>query len=757
MKIIMSICTECDRYSCPCFGRWVTIGGFALGNGDQTFAFVQCGQPETAQTRLLITAVLSLHFESQAPCSLMIKCWILSQNHVGDFLPKQTVILDWIKLYSFVDLLQAYCRCLVILRQHMLVHKLPVVADLCIIGGGAAGFYTAIACAEKAVSRGFVPDILILEKSSKLLHKVSISGGGRCNVLHQHGVPHQESYPRGALLMEHLSTTHGALDSMRWFERKGVELKIEADGRVFPTSNTSQTIVDCFMSTAEALGIRVLQNAKVLALRGTSRGFCADVAGGAGEVDSVDCRRLAVCIGSAQKRSAQALLRDAGATVRPVAPSLFSLQFAATTASKFHGMEGLAVPDARVEISGINAQGPVLITHGGISGPAILRLSAWAAYIFQELNYKAILKVNWAPTLKSWKDMARSILEVPEGRTSGANQPARPPVRRKAISEVSPWPGVLPARLWKRLIEDADSESKLTEHFAQLSVFRGKTWYKTCVASNMPLIHWPWQYFGKAEAAEALARAMFGQITQYQLEVDGRRLNKDEFVTAGGVNWEGLDWNSMELTSCPGVHFAGEAVDVDGITGGFNFQGCWSSGYVAGVSAANTLYPDPISQGSEVDRWNRAKLVDNWRLSFTIFRSILFCIEHNQQAEEHRSALDALWSHEWDPHEDLFGTKWRAGGHGVNKGTSWTDTFGTALLRAKRQRSIGASNGKHNRCSADFMTSKSWARVTESIKEERTLTWCLEIGNNVFSQTSVSPAGKDQKGAARHLFVFSCI
>ena len=483
----------------------------------------------------------------------------------------------------------------------MLLQKLPLAADLCVIGGGAAGFYAAITCAEKAIFNGHrnVPRILILEKSDKLLHKVSISGGGRCNVLHRHGVPQSNSYPRGAELMEQLSKTHGALDSARWFESKGVQLKTEEDGRVFPASNTSKSITDCFMSTASSLGIKVLLNARALTVDLTETSFRIQVETeeakmGKEENQQIQCKRLIICTGSAQKRSIQALLKDAGAEISPVAPSLFSLQFSASAAAKFRGLEGVAVPDAVVEINAKNAwngpsiplcRGPVLITHEGISGPAILRLSAWGAYAFQKSGYEAELNINWAPYVTQ-KDMTTSIMEVPGGRTN------QPPVRRKATSEVSPWPGVLPARLWQRLLEHADADNKLTNHLRQLSVLNKSPGCKAILSQTpaVPVSQWPWRFFGKAEAAEALSEAMLPHLTKDPVGVAGRRVNKEEFVTAGGVDLNALDWQRMELKSQPGVHFAGEAVDVDGITGGFNFQGCWSTGYAAGVAAADSLW-----------------------------------------------------------------------------------------------------------------------------------------------------------------------
>ena len=467
----------------------------------------------------------------------------------------------------------------------MLLQRLPLTSDLCVIGGGASGFYAAIAFAEEALCQGHRPEVLILEKSEKLLHKVSISGGGRCNVLHKAGVLPTQSYPRGVKLMEYLAKRHGPADSYRWFQSKGIELKTEADGRVFPASNTSKSIVDCFVSTADSLGVRVLLNAKVTNIerKGEERPFTISAGG------ELQCKRLIVCTGSAQKRSAQVLLQSGGANLQAVAPSLFSLLFAPCSAQRFHALEGVAVPDAHVEIedADIHARGPLLITHGGISGPAILRLSAWGAYVFHK-KMRQSLRINWAPHLQRTKDMACCIMEVPNGR------PEQPPVRRKALGDVSPWPSVLPARLWGRLLQHADEQHHLASEFSELSTYKSlkegvhlKTFSKL---RETPLAQWPWRLFMKSEAAEALATAMFPWLTSDRLEVAGRRLNKEEFVTAGGVDLKDLDWDTMESRSLPGVHFAGEALDVDGITGGFNFQNCWSSGYVAGVQAAKAMY-----------------------------------------------------------------------------------------------------------------------------------------------------------------------
>ena len=446
---------------------------------------------------------------------------------------------------------------------------------LCVIGGGAAGFYAAIASAERAGRRG--EDVLIVEKSDKLLHKVSISGGGRCNVTHWPSALLQSSYPRGYELMSCLAARHGAEHTAKWFESKGVELKTEADGRLFPASDRSESIVDCLKSTAARLGIRVLLKGHVHALHKSTeepKQFSLHV-----QTDSVqqvvECRRVILCMGSAQKRSVQKLLHDAGASIRPLAPSLFSVL---TSSVDLAGLQGVSLPDAEVEILGERhlpkARGPVLITHEGLSGPAILRLSAWGAFVLKDAGYQARLRLNWAPSLQTPDDAAEAILAVPTGRER------RPPVRRKPIGEVSPWPGRLPARLWERLLRKMEAEEG---HMKFIPFVRQ---YKV---SGLPLAHWPWAVFSSPEASEVLARTIWSCLTAFEVEVQGRRLNKEEFVTAGGVDLHDLDWTRMELRSCPGLHFAGEVLDIDGITGGFNFQGCWSTGYAAGVAASDVL------------------------------------------------------------------------------------------------------------------------------------------------------------------------
>lgn len=474
-------------------------------------------------------------------------------------------------------------------------------AQVCVIGGGAAGFYSAIACAQAVAARTAAATckpslrrlpgegILILEQSAEVLHKVRISGGGRCNVTHENKVLASNAYPRGGELVAALSMHHGPHETARWFEAHGVPLKTESDGRIFPTSNKSASVVDCLRETAEMLGVRVQTGTKVVSATSVAVVEPASPAGARfrlnleaceGSQSEVACGRVIFCCGSAQKRSVKRLLEGLGATLCPTAPSLFSLLLHGPEASGLEGLQGVSVPDALVDVmeapqafleSNVSrplpsARGPVLITHTGLSGPAILRLSAWGAYSFQASEYQALLRIHWAPFLRGPEELAEAIRAVPAGHPDVRGGF---PVRHKSLNEVSPWPGRLPARLWGRLLDlcsvDAIADAGL----------------------KLPLAKQPWGHFESPQVAQRLASVVWPLLSGHNVQVNGRRVNKEEFVTAGGVDWRtGVDWGRMESTRIPGVHFAGEVLDVDGITGGFNFQGCWSSGYVAGRAAA---------------------------------------------------------------------------------------------------------------------------------------------------------------------------
>lgn len=322
-----------------------------------------------------------------------------------------------------------------------------------------------------------------------------------------------------------------------------------------------------------------------------ARGRFSLVVEGAEKAQEVTCSRVIFCCGSAQKRSTKRLLEGVGAVLRPTVPSLFALLLEDPQRSDLEGLQGLSVPDARVEVCAVEGapsvlpapslpapmQGPLLITHGGLSGPAILRLSSWGAYAFRDLAYRARLRVNWAPFVSGPENLAEAILSVPRGRPDVRQGY---PVRRKSVGEVSPWPARLPSRLWRRLLELC-GESAILDQGLDLPYPGG-------------LVDQPWRRFERPHAARRLARAVWPLLTGHEVAVNGRRANKEEFVTAGGVACRqgDLDWGRMESSAVPGVHYAGEVLDVDGITGGFNFQGCWTTGYVAGHAAAEALLED---------------------------------------------------------------------------------------------------------------------------------------------------------------------
>lgn len=432
------------------------------------------------------------------------------------------------------------------------------------------------------------PRVLILEKSADVLHKVRMSGGGRCNVTHRPGIAlPADTYPRGAALVQALSSKHSASDTAAWFESRGVSLKTESDGRIFPVSDSSSSVVNCLAGTADALGIQVFRGARVSSLarlpgpaaQGSSgTRFQLAVLDTGGNISHMHCDRVIMCCGSMQIRSTRRLLEDAGVSIRTTAPSLFSLLLASACKADVQGLEGVTVPDACISIrgpattdgqsqlqqSGSNSEnpssqrGPILITHGGLSGPAVLRLSSWEAFSLQQYQYNAEVCVNWAPYI------GNAAAAADEFRAMSSGVPGvRPSMRHRAIGEVSPWPNRLPARLWRRILG---------------------------LSCRPSLAGQAWRHVEGAAAAQAMANALWPSLTEHKLITSGRRTNKDEFVTAGGVDWlRAVDLERMESTEVPGLHFSGEVLDVDGVTGGFNFQACWSTGYVAGRAVAAAI------------------------------------------------------------------------------------------------------------------------------------------------------------------------
>jgi predicted Rossmann fold flavoprotein len=405
-----------------------------------------------------------------------------------------------------------------------------------VIGGGPAGVFAAIACAEAMPGAG----VMVLEKGPEFLAKVRVSGGGRCNVTHACFEPGElaERYPRGGRALIGPFKRFQPRDTVAWFESRGVELKTESDGRVFPVSDDSRTIVDCLLRAAKAAGVRLLarQGVERVALR-TGGGFELVPAGG----DVLSCNRLLLATGGCRAAEAGELAVSLGHTLEPPVPSLFTFH---VETPWLRELAGVAVELVEVSVPGtkLRERGALLATHWGLSGPAILRLSAWGARELHARDCHFPLLVDWLPQLG-----AESVAAALQTRRN--EQPARLVVN----TPVPP----LPARLWEALALAA-------------GVGRDTRW---------------------AALTRAAQHRLVQQLIRTELPVTGKSMNKEEFVTCGGVRLGEVDLKTMESRVCPGLHLAGELLDVDGLTGGFNFQAAWTTGWIAGRAMAENGRP----------------------------------------------------------------------------------------------------------------------------------------------------------------------
>ena len=399
--------------------------------------------------------------------------------------------------------------------------------DLLVIGGGAAGVFSAITCAEHSNK-----SVVIVEKTSQLLQKVKISGGGRCNVTHACFEPRPLSghYPRGEKSLIGPFTRFGAAETVEWFESRGVQLKTEADGRMFPNTDSSQTIVDALLDAARTAGVAIRTEQGVNKISSNGDAFEVDVNTG----KSTSARNVLIATGGTRSAAGARLAASLGHHLLPATPSLFTFKI---DDARIDGLAGLAVPDAEVRIheSKLASQGPVLVTHWGMSGPGILKISAWGARELAERNYTFDISVNWLPGIDA-------VALISDLRTSRAKQQlaTRSPV------------DTLPKRLWLRMLAHAEVHESTT-----------------------------WSQLGKANA-----RTLATELTNATFTVDGKSTNKAEFVTCGGVSRDEINFKTMESKLVEGLYFAGEVIDVDGITGGFNFQNAWTNGYHAGMAIA---------------------------------------------------------------------------------------------------------------------------------------------------------------------------
>ncbi|MBA4135927.1 MAG: aminoacetone oxidase family FAD-binding enzyme [Opitutus sp.] len=405
-----------------------------------------------------------------------------------------------------------------------------------VVGGGAAGFFGAIVCAEaNPLAR-----VTLYEATAHLLAKVKVSGGGRCNVTHACFEPREltKRYPRGGRELTGAFSRFQPRDTIAWFEERGVKLKTEEDGRMFPTTDDSQTIIDCLMAAARKAGVIIRTQCGVKTVERPADGAAARSAFRltltTGEV--VNCERVLLATGGNKSNAGFEVARRFGHTIEEPVPSLFTFHI---DDPRLKELAGVSVEDAATAVAGTKLQerGPLLVTHWGLSGPAVLKLSAWGARLLAERDYRFSLRVNWAPMFNA--ETARAELER-----------ARTAEPRKQITTWCPL-GV-PLRLWERLV---------------------------IAAGVLPTA--PWTTLGNAAL-----RALAAQVTEAEFAVSGKSLFKEEFVTCGGVRLSEVDFKTMESRLVPGLHFAGEMLDVDGVTGGFNFQAAWTTGWHAGRAMA---------------------------------------------------------------------------------------------------------------------------------------------------------------------------
>ena len=405
--------------------------------------------------------------------------------------------------------------------------------NIVVVGGGAGGFFGAIACAESEPSCR----VTILEKGPNVLAKVRVSGGGRCNVTHAcfDAKLLAQHYPRGGKALLGPYHRFGPQDTVSWFEKRGVALKTEPDGRIFPATDRSQTIIDVLTGAARQSAVKTCLNARIVSIvRGEAKGFSIDLGSG----EKILCDRLLLATGSSRQgyEWAQAL----GHAIEPPVPSLFTFTI---DDGRLRGLAGTAAQKARLRIEGTSLEqsGPILITHWGLSGPAVLKMSAWGARILHTLNYRARLLIDWLSL--SDEDIQNQLGSF---RVSHST---------KLISAHGPFE--LPRRLWERL--------------ASVAVAPGQRW---------------------ASLSNNQANRFTQELGHGSYEISGKGVFKEEFVTCGGVRLNQVDFKTMESRVCPGLYFAGEILDIDGITGGFNFQSVWTTAWLAGQAMGHaTRFP----------------------------------------------------------------------------------------------------------------------------------------------------------------------
>lgn len=405
--------------------------------------------------------------------------------------------------------------------------------DLAVAGGGAAGFFAALHAKAAA------PDarVVILEKSRECLAKVAISGGGRCNVTHSCFDPARliQFYPRGGRELRGPFTRFQPRDTIEWFESRGVALKTEEDGRMFPVSDSSADIIGALRREAEALDVRINFLQGLQAAEAVEDGFLLTLT----DDTRLHCRALVIATGGNRGSGGLEVAASLGHSILEPVPSLFSFH---VKSPMLEGLAGISVEEAELRIPELKAadRGPLLITHSGLSGPAVLKLSAWQARALAERQDAVDLELQWLGNrddagVRAWMEAQR--------RDQGARLVTRTP------------PEGIPRRLWERL--------------CALAGIGGDTAW-----SRLP--------GGQRESLHTL-------LLRAPCTMRGKTLNKEEFVTCGGVSLKEVDMKRFESRLHPGLFFAGEVLDIDGVTGGFNFQAAWTGGFLAGTAAGEML------------------------------------------------------------------------------------------------------------------------------------------------------------------------
>ena len=407
--------------------------------------------------------------------------------------------------------------------------------DLIVIGGGAAGFFTAIQTAEASFGTA---RILLLEKSSKTLGKVKISGGGRCNVTHACFDPKQltKKYPRGEKALIGPFHHFQPENMIDWLEQQGIELKTEADGRMFPVSDNSQTIIDALTEAAQAQGVVIRTSEEVTSLSPSSSPqsyHTLTLKSG----ETLFAKNVVIATGGTRLKSSASLPASIGHRMLPPVPSLFTFNI---SDPRLEGIAGVSVAKVRVSVldKSLVTEGPILVTHWGLSGPAILKLSAWGARSLYQFSYNFALMIDWSPDLE-----IEPIIQQQRSHHG-----------KRQVSKRSPLP-TIPKRLWEKFTKAANIDEDTT-----------------------------WSQLTKPQLD-----ALQDQIHHCAFNAEGKSINKDEFVTCGGVDLKEVSTKTFESKIAPRIYFAGEVLDIDGVTGGFNFQNAWTTAHLAAQSIVTML------------------------------------------------------------------------------------------------------------------------------------------------------------------------